>query len=347
VSKDGEKCIIADLAMKGRDRFIAGTGQGNTMTIRLDKTFSPAKEIEEDLRILQAETGVGRSQIVADSDGLGQYLESYIKGIKEFHGNAKATDPKYANLRSQCYYKLSEMVNNRSIRVICSDEQQERIKDELGVIRSMFIDDPEKKLRIISKDTMKELLGHSPDYADMLMMWMVRMIQNSVRVFDKAEFVESLPDGQLLYGLKIGSQAEPYALCVTSIGESLVADCLIYRPFESIRDFTNELLKVKKDYMRIICHASGSQQIADLAALGLDGITFLPCKEFKDADAWRCDVLKRNSIKFVNRDEIQQEVEGFYYESIDGRVTSTPKDPELYPFIQSLGCSVQYETSLR
>lgn len=346
VSRDGEKCIIADLAMKGRDRFVTGAGNGNTMTIRIDKTFSPANEIEQDLRNLQAETGVGRSQIVADSDGMGQYLESYIKGIKEFHGNARATDEKYANLRSQCYYKLAEMVNNRAIKVVCSEEQQERIKDELGVIRAMFIDDPEKKLRIISKDTMKELLGHSPDYADMLMMWMVRFLQNSVRVFDKAEFIESLSNGRLVYGLKIGNHAEPYSLCVTSIGEVLSADYLIYKPFESIRDFACELSKIKKEDMTIICHNSGAQQVSDLNGMGL-GISFLPCRDFQEAESWRCDVLKRNNIKFVNREEIQQEVEGLYYESKDGKMTNNPNKPELFPFIQSVGCSIQYEVSLR
>lgn len=178
--KDGDKCLIADLAMKGRDRFIAGTGNGNTLTIRVDKTFSQAKEIEADLKSLQESEGLGRSQVIADSDGLGQYLESYMNGIKEFHGNAKATDTKYANLRSQCYYKLAEMVNKRQIRIECTKEQEERIKDELGVIRALYLDDPEKKLRVIPKDDMKELLGHSPDYADTLMMWMLRMLGESL-----------------------------------------------------------------------------------------------------------------------------------------------------------------------
>ena len=91
---------------------------------------------------IQEAEGLGRSQVIADSDGLGQYLESYMNGIKEFHGNSKATDPKYANLRSQCYYKLAEMVNKRQIRIECTEEQKERIKDELGVIRALYLDDP-------------------------------------------------------------------------------------------------------------------------------------------------------------------------------------------------------------
>ena len=344
-AREGDKCVVADLAMKGRDRFVAGIGDGHVMTIRVDKTYSPAKEIEEDLRILQAEAGVGRSQMIADSDGLGQYLESYIEGIKEFHGNARATDDKYANLRSQCYYKLAEMVNNRLIKVVCSDDQQEKIKDELGVVRSMFVDDPEKKLRIIPKDDMKGLLGHSPDYADTLMMWMVRFVLNNVNVFN-AEYVPALPGGVRLYGLRIGDHANPYALSVTAVNQGLVSDVLIYKPYPSIVDFAKDVKSLGLEGAKVFCHPTGSQFTADLNGMSL-GVSFLPCKPFADDDTWRCDLMRRNGIRFVNREDIRKEVDTLYFEQADGRVSNRPNDIDLYPFIQAVGSSLQYEVSLR
>ena len=110
---------------------------------------------------------------IADSDGLGAYLESYINGIKEFHGGATAIDKDlYANLKSECAYKLSEKVNNRELKIICSKEQEEIIKEELMVLKAdNLISDTQKK-RIISKELMKQILGHSPDYLDMLIMGM-------------------------------------------------------------------------------------------------------------------------------------------------------------------------------
>lgn len=172
--KDGiRKSISADLAMKGRDRFVAGSWKGDVCYVKIDKEFSPAKEIETDLRKLMDSDGVGRSMTVADSDGLGQYLESYINGIKEFHGGSTAIDKDlYANLKSECAYKLSEKINNRELKIICTKEQEEVIKEELMVLKAdNLISDTQKK-RIISKELMKQILGHSPDYLDMLIMGM-------------------------------------------------------------------------------------------------------------------------------------------------------------------------------
>lgn len=169
----GQKYISADLAMKGRDRFIAGLWHGNVVNVRIDKALSTGKEIETDLKNLMRSAGVGRSNTVADSDGMGAYLESYLTGIKEFHGNAKAMDKEFVNLKAECAYKLAELVNNREIHIICDDEQRQRIAEELAVLKAESVDTDEKRKSIIKKKVMKELLGRSPDYLDMLIMKMI------------------------------------------------------------------------------------------------------------------------------------------------------------------------------
>ncbi|MFV0392412.1 MAG: phage terminase large subunit [Paludibacteraceae bacterium] len=172
VKPTGRKAISADLAMKGRDRFVAGSWDGMICKVAIDKVYSPAKVIEQDLKKLMETDGVGRSQTVADSDGLGAYLESYINGIKEFHGGATAIDKDtYANLKSECAYKLAEKIINRELKIICTKEQEEIIKEELMILKAENVDTDLKK-RIISKDKMKAILGHSPDYLDMLIMGM-------------------------------------------------------------------------------------------------------------------------------------------------------------------------------
>ena len=173
VKPSGESSGSADLAMKGRDRFVAGHWKGNVCYIKIDQSYSEGKTIEADLKKMMIECSIPRSMMVADSDGLGAYLESYLNGIKEFHGGNRPVNPEFDNLKSECAFKLAEMINNRLIRIVCNDAQRERIKKELSVLKQDHVDADTRKKGIISKEKMKEILGHSPDYLDMLIMAMV------------------------------------------------------------------------------------------------------------------------------------------------------------------------------
>ena len=173
VLSGGAKKISADLAMQGRDRFVAGVWDGGRVTVTIDKPKATGKEIEQDLQKLMIQHSVGRSNVVADSDGMGSYLESYLTGIIEFHGNGKATDIAYANIKAECAYKLAEKINKREIHITCAPEQKQRIMSELGALKAKDIDADETRKRIVKKDDMKEQLGYSPDYLDMLIMGQV------------------------------------------------------------------------------------------------------------------------------------------------------------------------------
>lgn len=171
VLRTGVKHISADLAMQGRDKFIAGVWDGDICTVSIEQGKSTGKSIETDLKNLMVKESVPRSKVIADSDGMGSYLESYLEGIKEFHGNGKAiNDKEFSNIKAECAYKLAEKINRRQIKIICSDEQKQRIIEEVGVLKADSIDRDEQKKRIIKKEMMKELLGRSPDFLDMLIM---------------------------------------------------------------------------------------------------------------------------------------------------------------------------------
>lgn len=174
----GQKAISADLAMQGRDRFVAGSWNGLICTVDIDKPKATGKSIENDLKELMRQKKVGHSQTIADSDGLGAYLESYLTGIKEFHGGAQPINKdEYGNLKSECAYQLASFINNREIKIICTPEQREVITEELGVLKADNVNADEKKKKIINKEKMKEILGHSPDYLDMLIMGMYFHVQ--------------------------------------------------------------------------------------------------------------------------------------------------------------------------
>lgn len=177
VSEQGLSRISADLAMKGRDRFVAGVWKGEAVKIEIDMLYSPANIIEQALKGAIMQNKVARSNVVVDSDGLGNYLESYINNIVEFRNNGKAFDSMFSNLKAECAYKLAEVINNRKLKIICTKEQESRIKEELGVLKANDIDNDTSRKNIISKDLMKKLLGRSPDYLDMLIMGMYHLVK--------------------------------------------------------------------------------------------------------------------------------------------------------------------------
>jgi hypothetical protein len=174
VQKTGKKRISSDLAMQGRDKFIVASWDGLVCSFKVDKGKSDGKSIEADIKNVMIAEGISHSHTVVDSDGMGAYLESYLKGIKEFHGGAQAVHKKeFANLKAECGYKLAEKVNKREIKIICSPAQKEIIIKEMGVLKAKNVDMDESRKRLIGKEEMKEQLnGKSPDYLDTLIMGM-------------------------------------------------------------------------------------------------------------------------------------------------------------------------------
>jgi len=172
----GERYITADIALHGADKFVIGVWYGLRLVdiIVFDKCEGP--EVEETIKMYANLHQVPRSNIAYDADGLGAFLKGYLKGAIAFHNNAKPIDDEnYANLKTQCYFKLAEMVNT-SMMYIGVKTSKDIIIQELDQVKRLETDD-DKKLRIIDKATMKEVLGRSPDYADMIMMRMVFLLK--------------------------------------------------------------------------------------------------------------------------------------------------------------------------
>jgi len=170
----GTKYISADLAMQGRDKFIAGHWDGLIGHVDIDMAKATGKSIELSLKQLKNEECVMNTNIVADADGMGNYIESYIENIKAFHGNQTAIDKQYMNIKSECGFKLAELINRGEIKMICTTDQQESIKEEIATcLKRDKIDADNQKKRLIPKDKMKDLLGRSPDYLDFMLMRMI------------------------------------------------------------------------------------------------------------------------------------------------------------------------------
>lgn len=168
----GDAYGSADLAMQGRDNFVAGNWQGMIGYIRVVKPKATGIEIEQDIRKLMIDYRIPHSRFVVDSTGMGSYLESYITGIKEFNFANAAESSLYTKLKDECGYKLAELINKREIYIICSSEIAEKIKEELAQLKADDVDADTKKMKLIPKDEMKGYLGRSPDFLDWLILRM-------------------------------------------------------------------------------------------------------------------------------------------------------------------------------
>lgn len=169
LNRGSKRYITADVALHGSDAFVICVWYGFVIVdiIKIEKC--DASEVEKLLRATAKKHKVPLSNIVYDADGLGSFLRGYLKAARPFNNGAKAKkNENYANLKSQCFYKLAKRLADGGMK--CEVEiYKEEIMQELEVIRKHKVD-KEGKLRVTPKDAIKELIGRSPDFADSIMM---------------------------------------------------------------------------------------------------------------------------------------------------------------------------------
>ena len=91
----------------------------------------------------------------------------------------------YANLKSQCGWKLAELINEHKMRV-SADGHRDTITEEVSATLKEKDADKEMPLRLIPKEEVKDVLGRSPDIGDTLLMRAWFEIQPSAYKADPA-----------------------------------------------------------------------------------------------------------------------------------------------------------------
>src|SRR5690625_227824 len=173
VSKEkGKRYITADIARKGRDSTVIGVWDGMTCFRIISIEKNKVTEAAEKIKALANRYSIPMQNVIVDEDGVGGGVKD-ILNCKGFVNNSRAENGEnFGNLKSQCYWKLAEIVNNNKMFVDCLEPSiQEMITEELEQVKAKEIL-TDNKQKVISKDKVKELIGRSPDYSDMLMMRM-------------------------------------------------------------------------------------------------------------------------------------------------------------------------------
>tara|TARA_R110000782_G_scaffold169151_1_gene261072 strand:- start:12 stop:1298 length:1287 start_codon:yes stop_codon:yes gene_type:complete len=170
IVKDTTKYITADIARMGSDKAVIIAWEGLTELETFVFAKSKLTEIQDKILEFKSKYSVQHSKIIADEDGVGGGVVDFM-GIKGFvNGSRPIANENYQNLKTQCYYKLAELINKGEIR-LTSDDNRELIVQELEQIKRDKIDS-DGKLQLMAKDKVKELIGRSPDFSDALMMRM-------------------------------------------------------------------------------------------------------------------------------------------------------------------------------
>ena len=133
---------------------------------------SAINDVVDEVRRMQQENSVPLRNIIIDEDGVGGGAKDFLR-CTGFVNNAKALKKEnYQNLKTQCYYKMSDLINKAQIGIDCNDVNiKNNIIEELEQVRTKDAD-KDNKLQIIPKDTIKAILGRSPDYSDAMAMRM-------------------------------------------------------------------------------------------------------------------------------------------------------------------------------
>lgn len=166
---DGVNYVTADIARLGSDKTIIVVWSGFRVIEIIEMQVSRVNESVDQIRRLMDKHNINLDNVIADSDGVGGGVTDYL-GCKEFNNGGKAlNDENYANLKSQCYYKFAEIVNQNKVYINCDAPTERLITEELEWVRIPKEVDT-SKISIMGKDLVKKNIGRSPDYSDALMM---------------------------------------------------------------------------------------------------------------------------------------------------------------------------------
>jgi hypothetical protein len=162
----GDKFITADIARMGDDRTVIVVWNNLHAEKFVVLKHKPINEVVDTINDLIKNHSVRLSNVLVDEDGIGGGVVDFIR-CKGFLNGSKSVRDNYMNLKSDCYFKLGELISSNAITF--ESTHKDTIVKELEMIRREKIDS-DGKLRVTNKEDLKKRHGISPDFADAIMM---------------------------------------------------------------------------------------------------------------------------------------------------------------------------------
>jgi hypothetical protein len=173
----GKKYITSDIARYGRDKTVICVWEGWRL-IKIETIDKSGLDyVNERIKSLALQYEVPLLNIIVDEDGVGGGVKDFLK-CKGFVNNSSpiqtelsklADNQNFTNLKSQCYFKLADLINANLVYFSIDGKAKEKLTEELQYVKQAKIDSDGKKC-VLRKEDVKELLGRSPDYSDAVMM---------------------------------------------------------------------------------------------------------------------------------------------------------------------------------
>ena len=188
IIKDNEKYLIIDVARLGKDSTTFNFWDGLELyKIEKYQKQDTQKTIQKGKDAAAIEN-IPWSHVLIDEDGIGGAIVDGMIGTRGFVANSRALPttneirgrisklendliPKtnFFNLKSQCGYKLAELINEHKIKISVPEYRDVIMEEVMALLRQKEVDN-DKKIQIIPKDEVKEAIGRSPDIGDPLIM---------------------------------------------------------------------------------------------------------------------------------------------------------------------------------
>lgn len=168
------KCYLtADIARFGSDKARIAVWDGYKIIDKKCFAISSTVEIQNYIVRCQKKYRIPNYRCIADEDGVGGGVVDNCE-IQGFVNNSVAFNGEnYRNLQVQCGYKLAEHINAHEVGIdeeLVSTEEIEQIAIELEQLQTWDVDADGAKLRLKPKEEIKQDIGCSPDWRDMMLM---------------------------------------------------------------------------------------------------------------------------------------------------------------------------------
>lgn len=191
IVKDNNKYMVVDVARLGRDSTVYSFWDGLEL-YRIEKfQKQDTEKTKQQAKDFASAEMIPYSHIIVDEDGIGGSVVDGMFGVRGFVANSSPIPtgsqirekvqklenefvPKtnFSNLKSQCGFKLAEMINEHKISIKTTTYRDEIIEELTSLLRQREVDN-DGKLRLRSKDLVKQEIGRSPDIGDTIIyrMW--------------------------------------------------------------------------------------------------------------------------------------------------------------------------------